>query len=99
MLRIPVAHGEGGYYASAEIRQQLNEREQVLFRYSDSKGQFTEAANPNGSVENIAGICNQGRNVFGMMPHPERAAHPLLGNQDGLGIFQSVLHAHELYKD
>lgn len=98
-LRIPVAHGEGSYYAGPEVLQQLNERQEVLFRYCNASGEFTDDANPNGSVENIAGICNKGRNVFGMMPHPERAADPLLRNEDGLSIFQSILHAHELYKD
>lgn len=99
VLRIPLAHGEGSYFARPEELQQLNENQQVLFRYCDEAGNITDAANPNGSIENIAGICNQGRNVFGMMPHPERAADPLLRNEDGLAIFQSVLHAHELYKD
>lgn len=95
-LRIPVAHGEGSYHASPEVLQQLNANKQVLFRYCDSDGNFTEEANPNGSIENIAGICNQGRNVFGLMPHPERAADPILGNQDGLAVFQSILHAHDI---
>ncbi|QEC52095.1 phosphoribosylformylglycinamidine synthase [Anseongella ginsenosidimutans] len=95
-LRIPVAHGEGSYYARPEILQQLNSNDQVLFRYCDTQGNFTPESNPNGSVENIAGICNQGRNVFGMMPHPERAADPALGNQDGLAVFQSILHGHDL---
>lgn len=94
-LRIPVAHGEGSYYASAEVLRELNDNNQVLFRYCDTDGNFTEESNPNGSVENIAGICNRGRNIFGMMPHPERAADPLLGNVDGLSIFQSILQAQD----
>src|SRR3546814_935384 len=94
-LRIPVAHGEGSYHASPETLKQLNDNNQVLFRYCDAAGNYTEASNPNGSVENIAGICNDGRNVFGMMPHPERASDPILGNEDGLAVFQSILHSHE----
>jgi len=90
-LKIPVAHGEGNYFADIEILQSLNDHDQVLFRYCDAAGNITEEANVNGSVENIAGICNKKRNVFGMMPHPERAANPLLGNQDGIGIFESIL--------
>lgn len=90
-LKIPVAHGEGNYFADIEVLKSLNDHDQVLFRYCDAAGNITEEANVNGSVENIAGICNKKRNVFGMMPHPERAANPLLGNQDGIGIFESIL--------
>lgn len=72
--KIPIAHGEGRYHASEEILKQLNDNDQVLFRYCQEDGTVDEAANPNGSLENIAGICNEGRNVFGMMPHPERAS-------------------------
>lgn len=90
-LKIPIAHGEGNYFADAETLKQLNDNDQVLFRYCDEAGNISSDANPNGSVENIAGVCNKTRNVFGMMPHPERAADSILGNQDGLGIFESIL--------
>ncbi|WP_257666124.1 phosphoribosylformylglycinamidine synthase subunit PurQ [Parapedobacter tibetensis] len=90
--KIPVAHGEGNYFADNDTLKALNDHDQVLFRYCDAAGNVTEAANPNGSSENIAGVCNRSRNVFGMMPHPERAADSLLGNEDGLGIFESVLN-------
>lgn len=90
-LKIPVAHGEGNYYADTDTIKVLNDNDQVLFRYCDEAGNITEDANPNGSVENIAGVCNAGRNVFGLMPHPERAADALVANQDGLIIFESIL--------
>lgn len=89
--KIPIAHGEGRYHASPEILKQLNDNDQVLFRYCDQDGNVNDAANPNGSLENIAGICNEGRNVFGMMPHPERASDDLLGNTDGRKFFESVI--------
>lgn len=89
--KIPIAHGEGRYHASEEILTQLNDNDQVLFRYCQEDGTVNEAANPNGSLENIAGICNEGRNVFGMMPHPERASDELLGNMDGRRFFESVI--------
>ena len=90
-LKIPVAHGEGNYFADAETLKMLNDNDQILFRYCDENGQVTPESNPNGSVENIAGVCNAERNVFGLMPHPERAADCILGNEDGLGIFESIL--------
>lgn len=92
-LKIPIAHGEGKYYADAETIAALNKNGQVIFRYCDENGQITEAANPNGATENIAGICNAGKNVFGMMPHPERAADASLGNEDGRFLFESILKA------
>jgi phosphoribosylformylglycinamidine synthase subunit PurQ / glutaminase len=92
-LKIPIAHGEGRFYASDEAIRSLNANDQVLFRYCDETGKVTPEANPNGSVENIAGICNEGRNVFGMMPHPERAADAELNNSDGLQIFQGIIEA------
>jgi phosphoribosylformylglycinamidine synthase subunit PurQ / glutaminase len=92
-LKIPIAHGEGRFYASEEVIRGLNANEQVLFRYCDEAGEVTSESNPNGSVENIAGICNEGRNVFGMMPHPERAADPELKNTDGMLIFQGIIDA------
>ena len=90
-LNIPIAHGEGRYYADPGTIKALNDSDSVLFRYCDSEGRLREDANPNGSVENIAGICNVGRNVFGMMPHPERAADERLGNTDGKALFTSLL--------
>lgn len=89
--QIPVAHGEGRYYADEKTLDTLEANDQVLFRYCDANGNVTEASNPNGSLRNIAGVCNAGRNVFGMMPHPERAADTTLLNTDGLGIFTSLL--------
>jgi phosphoribosylformylglycinamidine synthase I len=92
-LKIPIAHGEGRYHADAATLKALHEGDQVLFRYCDAEGRITETANPNGSKENIAGVCNAGRNVFGMMPHPERAADERLGNIDGRSLFASLLQA------
>jgi len=96
VLTIPIAHGEGRYYASQDVLKELNENEQVIFRYCDKDGAFTKEANPNGSLENIAGVTNKGKNVFGMMPHPERAADPALGNTHGRLIFESILNSVEL---
>ena len=90
-LKIPIAHGEGRYYADEETLKQLNTNGQILFRYCDENGAVTDAANPNGAVENIAGVCNAGKNVFGMMPHPERATDNALSNMDGRWIFDSIL--------
>lgn len=90
-LKIPIAHGEGRYYADAETLKQLNANGQVLFRYCDENGNVTDAANANGASENIAGVCNAGKNVFGMMPHPERATDTQLSNTDGRWIFDSIL--------
>lgn len=92
-LKIPIAHGEGRYHADAATLKALHENDQVLFRYCDAEGRITEAANPNGSKEHIAGVCNAARNVFGMMPHPERAADERLGNKDGMSLFISLLQA------
>jgi phosphoribosylformylglycinamidine synthase I len=93
LLKIPVKHGEGCYYADAATLENLRVNRQVLLRYTDAKGKTTGTANPNGSLENIAGICNEGRNVFGLMPHPEDACDKLLGSDDGLKIFSSVAAA------
>ena len=90
-LKIPIAHAEGRYYADEATLQKLVANDQILFKYCDAEGQFTEGSNPNGSLMDIAGICNAGRNVFGMMPHPERAAEIELGNTDGRLIFESLL--------
>ena len=88
---IPIAHGEGHIYADEDTLKRLNDNDQILFRYCDENGKITEDANPNGSLENIAGITNKTRNVFGMMPHPERAADEELGNIDGRIFFESII--------
>ena len=90
-LKIPIAHAEGRYFASEEVLESLKANDQILFRYCDDKGDINPDANPNGSVFNIAGICNENRNVFGMMPHPERASEEELGNTDGRIMFESIL--------
>lgn len=90
-ILIPIAHGEGRYYADSATLSELNKNDQIMFKYCDNNGKVTDASNPNGSLENIAGICNVGRNVFGMMPHPERASDVELSNTDGLQLFESIL--------
>ena len=90
-IKIPIAHGEGKYFADESTLQSLIQNDQIIFKYCDENGNFTAAANPNGSLLNIAGICNADRNVFGMMPHPERAADSELSNQDGKILFESIL--------
>jgi phosphoribosylformylglycinamidine synthase subunit PurQ / glutaminase len=87
---IPIAHGEGNYHCDAETLQSLKNNKQIVFRYCDENGKVTQQANPNGSLENIAGICNENKNVFGMMPHPERAASATLFNTDGRLILDSL---------
>lgn len=89
--RVPIAHAEGRYFADDATLRQLTDNDQVLFRYCDAQGRVTAEANPNGSLDNIAGICNADRNVFGLMPHPERAAEPHLGNTDGRRLLESLL--------
>jgi phosphoribosylformylglycinamidine synthase subunit PurQ / glutaminase len=95
VLRVPIAHGEGCYFADDETIARLKAKNQVLWQYTDAAGALTEAGNPNGSLENIAGICNERRNVAGLMPHPERASEPLLDSADGRLIFESLIHALE----
>lgn len=90
-LKIPIAHGEGRFFAAPEVLKEIESNNQVIYRYCDEKGQFTVASNPNGAVNNIAGICNANRNVFGMMPHPERACSEALANTDGRQVFKSLL--------
>ncbi len=90
-LKIPIAHGEGRYFADRETLAQMRINGQILFRYCDENGMVSESFNPNGAVENIAGICNERKNVFGMMPHPERASDDELGNTDGRLIFESMI--------
>lgn len=89
--KIPIAHGEGRFYASEATLKSLKDNDQILFRYCNENGEIDEAGNPNGSLDHIAGICNAGRNVFGMMPHPERAADNELNNVDGRELFESIL--------
>jgi phosphoribosylformylglycinamidine synthase len=96
IYKIPVAHGEGRYYADEQTLNELEINGQVIFRYCDENGKITEAANPNGAIRNIAGICNANRNVFGMMPHPERACSEVLGNTDGRQIIKDLLMAGQL---
>ncbi len=91
VLRIPIAHADGNYYADDETLKRLNENHQVIFRYSDISGKTDGDVNPNGSRENIAGIVSEKRNVLGMMPHPERCSEEILGGTDGLKIFESIL--------
>jgi len=90
VLKIPIAHAEGRYYADAETIKELIDNDQVLFRYCDENGNINKDYNPNGSIEHIAGICNKNRNVFGMMPHPERASEAVLGNTDGKILFDGL---------
>jgi phosphoribosylformylglycinamidine synthase len=90
--KIPIAHGEGRFFCDDATLQSLEENQQILFQYCDEAGEVTESSNPNGSLRNIAGITNKGRNVFGMMPHPERAADALVANEDGMALFQSILN-------
>ncbi len=89
-LKIPVAHGEGRYFANEKTLEEMEMHRQVIYRYCDEKGGITTAGNPNGAIHNIAGICNKERNVFGMMPHPERACSNALGNADGRSVFNHL---------
>ena len=90
-MQVPISHGEGNYYADAETLDMLERDGRVLFRYCDADSQPTDAANPNGSANNIAGIVNEAGNVLGMMPHPERSCEELLGSADGALIFRSII--------
>jgi phosphoribosylformylglycinamidine synthase len=91
VLRIPIGHGEGNYYAPPEVLDRLEANRQVVFRYTTADGQAVDSANPNGSLHNVAGLCNEARNVVGMMPHPERACEPALGSVDGCVVLESVV--------
>ena len=93
-LQMPVAHADGRYYIDAEGLEKLAENEQILLKYCDENGELTEEANFNGSVDSIAGVCNEKRNVFGMMPHPERAAESILGNEDGKTLLTAFFNHH-----
>lgn len=91
-LKIPIAHGEGRFFATPEQMEEIQKNNQVIYRYCDADGKVSSDANPNGAIENIAGISNKAGNVFGMMPHPERACDPLLGNTDGVKVFENLLN-------
>jgi phosphoribosylformylglycinamidine synthase I len=95
VIRVPIAHGEGCYFADEATIAQLKTKNQILFQYTNATGEVTEDSNPNGSLQNIAGICNDRRNVAGLMPHPERASENLLGSADGRLIFESLIHTLE----
>lgn len=92
-LKIPIAHGEGRYYADEDTIKNMRLNNQILFRYCDENGDVNDKVNPNGSVQNIVGVCNKNKNVFGMMPHPERAADAELGNEDGRLILESMINS------
>jgi len=91
LLRMPIAHGEGCYFADAKTLHDLNHNRRIIMRYADDRGRIVPEANPNGSIENIAGICNREGNVFGLMPHPDRACDERLGSGDGVNIFRSMM--------
>jgi phosphoribosylformylglycinamidine synthase len=93
LLHIPIGHGDGNYFAEPDVLKRLEDNDQIVFRYVDSNGQATAEANPNGSIQNIAGIVNEGRNVLGMMPHPDRSSESILGSVDGRLIFESMVNA------
>ena len=93
LLHIPIGHGDGNYFADADVLKQIEDNDQVAFRYVTADGQVTREANPNGSLNNIAGIVNEGRNVLGMMPHPDRSSESILGSSDGRLIFESMVNA------
>jgi phosphoribosylformylglycinamidine synthase len=93
VLRLPIAHGDGNYFAPPDVLERLERHRQIVFRYCDESGVVSEAANPNGSLGGIAGLCSEGRNVVGLMPHPERACESALGSADGLIVLESVVQA------
>jgi phosphoribosylformylglycinamidine synthase len=95
-LKIPIAHGEGRYFADEQVLNELKENNQILFSYCNENGNVSESSNPNGSLMHIAGICNSNRNVFGMMPHPERATSLILGNTDGIEVFEQLFQLKSL---
>jgi phosphoribosylformylglycinamidine synthase I len=92
LMRLPIAHGEGSYFADEATLAELRARNQILWQYCSAEGELTDDANPNGSLLNIAGVCNERRNVAGLMPHPERASEAILGSEDGRVILESILH-------
>ncbi len=91
-ISIPIAHADGRYFADEQTLQSIYQHNQVLFKYCNESGEILSSSNPNGSIDNIAGICNKNKNVFGMMPHPERAAEAILGNTDGIKLFERLLN-------
>ena len=93
VLKLPIAHGEGNYFAEPDVIARLEQNRQVIFRYTNAAGEVTDDANPNGSAAAIAGLCNEGRNIVGLMPHPERACESILGSADGLSIFESAVQS------
>jgi phosphoribosylformylglycinamidine synthase len=93
VLRIPIAHGEGNYFAPPDVVAKLEANRQVIFRYTTPQGEVADEANPNGSIAGIAGLCNEARNVVGLMPHPERACESALGSADGLVILESAVQS------
>jgi phosphoribosylformylglycinamidine synthase I len=93
VLCLPIAHGEGNYFTTPDELRRLEQNRQIIFRYTNAGGVITDEANPNGSLDAIAGLCNEGRNVVGLMPHPERACEAMLGSTDGLVMFESVVAA------
>ncbi len=99
VINVPIAHGEGLYMADPETIKDLEENKQIVFRYSTESGELSQEANPNGSINNIAGIINKGGNVLGMMPHPERACEDLLGSADGIKVFRSLARHFEFAKE
>lgn len=94
ILKIPIAHHDGNYFVDEETLRKMEDNDQIILRYCDEYGNITEEANPNGSVRNIAGISNERKNVFGLMPHPERAAESILGTEDGIYILKSIINAY-----
>lgn len=98
VLRIPVAHGEGNYFIEPEQLEELKQNNQIVFQYCDENGNVSDQVNPNGSVMNIAGICNKQGNVLGMMPHPERCCDPRLGSSDGKKIFESIIKSSKIFQ-
>ena len=99
VIKVPIAHGEGRFFADENTMKDLKQNDQIIFKYCDSNGEVLESSNPNGSLDNIAGICNKEKNIFGMMPHPERAADALLNNTDGVALFKSIMNYINLEKN
>ena len=99
VIKVPIAHGEGRFFADENTMKNLKQNDQIIFKYCNSNGEVLESSNPNGSLDNIAGICNKEKNIFGMMPHPERAADVLLNNTDGVALFKSIMNYINLEKN
>lgn len=99
VIKVPIAHGEGRFFADENTMKTLKQNDQIIFKYCNSNGEVLESSNPNGSLDNIAGICNKEKNIFGMMPHPERAADVLLSNTDGIALFKSIMNYINLEKN